>query len=232
MPCGTSGGRTSPMTPSDGRHLTRQGWAATAVACTVVMLSACSGGADEPSGLPLYTGGGSASPGTSSASPTTASPSGASSGASSGPAGKAQTFTIQRGALPAGLTGDTAAAAEAWLVYWEYLAVADSIPFVDPATSGTVMTGAAATKANAYAAKLQKAKTHVIGSVRVDMTSAVVNGSKATLCGRLKMNAFEFDARDQPVESTLRTILFFKGTAVKAGPTWRISDYVNLRKPC
>jgi hypothetical protein len=46
------------------------------------------------------------------------------------------------------------------------------------------------------------------------------------------MNAFEFDAKGKPVENPLPTILFFKGTAEKTGPEWRISDYVNLPRPC
>jgi hypothetical protein len=202
-----------------------------AVVGAVVTLSACSGGPVSPSSLPLYTGGasaGTASPGTS---PSATPPSRSASATTSAPA-RTQTFTIRRGALPAGLTGDRAAAAEAWVAYWEYLAVADSIPAIDPATSGNVMTGDAAVSAYAYAAKLKKAKTHVIGTMVVDMTSASVHGSTATLCGRLNMNAFEFDAHNRPVESTLRTFLFYKGSAVKSGPKWRISQYLNIREPC
>ena len=103
---------------------------------------------------------------------------------------------------------------------------------MDPATVGSVMTGAAANKATTYVAKLQRTKTHVIGVVGVDVTSAVLHGSTATLCGRFQMNAFEFNAVGRPVESTLPFVQFFKGTAAKSGPKWRISDYVNLRDPC
>jgi hypothetical protein len=66
----------------------------------------------------------------------------------------------------------------------------------------------------------------------VDVTSVSVHGSTATLCGRLNENAFEFDAKGNPVESTLPTVLFFRGTAVKSGPSWRISQYLNLPKLC
>jgi hypothetical protein len=207
---------------------------ATALVCVVALSStSCSSSNDTPSTLPIYTGGVSTSPVPPAVgSPTPTPSSGTTSGTTPGPAGKTQTFTIRRGALPAGLTGDTAAAAEAWLAYWEYLGVADSIPAIDPATVGSVMTGTAATKASAYVARLQRTKTHVIGTVKVDITSALVRGSTATLCGRLHMDAFEFNAQGKPVESTLPTVLFFKGTAEKTGPKWRISDYVNLQKPC
>jgi hypothetical protein len=117
-------------------------------------------------------------------------------------------------------------------VYWEYLAQAESNPAIEQSTSGSVMTGVGATKVFAYNAKLKKTKTHVIGTVGVDLTSSVVHGSTATLCGRLQMNAFEFNAQGKPVESTVPTIMFFKGTAAKSGPKWRISDYVNVQKPC
>lgn len=130
------------------------------------------------------------------------------------------------------MSGEAAAAAEAWLVYWEYLAVADSIPAIDPATVGSVMTGAAASKATSYAATLQRTKTHVIGTVRVDVTSSLVHGPTATLGGRLLMNAFEFNAKGSPVEDIRPTVEFFKGTAQKSGPTWRISDYIGVQKPC
>jgi hypothetical protein len=209
----------------------RKTWVVTAIGA-VLTLGACSGGPDSPSSLPRYTGGASTGPGSPGSSPSATPQSRPASGKTSGPAGKTQTFTIRRGKLPAGLTGDRAAAAEAWLAYWEYIAVADSIPAIDPATSGSVMTGAAATKVYAYTSMLKKAKTHVIGTVGVDTTSALVHGSTATLCGRLQMNAFEFNAKGIPVESILPTVMFFKGTASKSGPTWRISDYVNLKKPC
>jgi len=205
---------------------------AIALVSAVVTLSGCSGGPDKSSSLPLYTGGASTSSVSPSASPTDTVSTPPAQGATADLAGKTQTFTIRRGKLPAGLTGDRAAAAEAWLVYWEYIAVADSDPAIDPAASGSVMTGAAATKFYAYTALLKKAKTHVIGTMGVDVTSASVRGSTATLCGRLNENAFEFDAKGIPVESILPTVLFFKGTASKSGPMWRISDYVNVQKPC
>jgi hypothetical protein len=195
-------------------------------------LGASSSSDGTASTLPTYPGRGSTSVATPSTSSPTATPS---SRTSSVPAGKTQSFTIRRGTLKAGLTGDRAAATEAWLAYWEYLAVADSIPAIDPATVGEVMTAAAANKASAYAASLQKKKTHVEGVLGVDMTNASVHGSTATLCGRFHTNAFEFNARGKPVESTLPLVQFYKGTkgtAQKSGPKWRISDYVILKKPC
>jgi hypothetical protein len=221
------------MTLSDDRSQPMgQRWVVTAGGCLVVLLTACSSGAGEPSVIATYAGGGSTSRVTPEGSPTlTPSPVEATS-RTPGPAARTQSFTIRRGKLPARLTGDSAAAAEAWLVYWEYLAVADSIPALDPATSGSVMTGVAASKASAYVAKLKRTKTHVIGTVGVDLARASVRGSTATLCGRLTMKAFEFDEQGKPVESTVPTFLFFRGTALKAGPKWRISDYVNLAKPC
>jgi hypothetical protein len=199
-------------------------------ACAVAMsISACSSSTDTASKLPLYTGGVSTSPATPSSSGPTATPAAPTTSAS---AGKTQSFTIRRGSLPAGLAGDTAAAAEAWLSYWEYLAVADSIPAMDPATVGSVMTGAAANKATTYVAKLQRTKTHVVGFVGVDMTSVSLHGSTATVCGRFHTNAFEFNSLGKPVESTLPIVQFYQGTAAKSGPKWRISDYVNLAKPC
>jgi len=180
----------------------------------------------------MYTGAASAGPVSPGTSPSVTPSARPGPGPTSGPGGKTQTFTIVRGKIPAGMTGDRAAAAEAWLVYWEYLAVSDSIPAIDPATSGSVMTADASAQAYAYVARLRKAKTHVMGTMAVDLTSASIHGSSATLCGRLDNKAFEFDARGRPVESTMRTFYFFRGTAVKTGPTWRISNYVNIAKPC
>jgi hypothetical protein len=143
---------------------------ATAGICAIAVLSACSTGADKASTIPTSTAA-SPSPVTSADNSPTATPS------TTAPVGETQTFKIQRESVPAGLTGEATAAAGAWLAYWEYLGVANSIPAIDPPALGKVMTGTAATKAYAYDAKLRRMKTHVIGTVGVDIARVSVHGS-------------------------------------------------------
>ena len=199
----------------------------------LLLVAACSDGADDAAGLPAFTAGPATTTPTASAMPTpsatsSTTPTTPSATATASPSTNGIFGDMTRNDIVAGRTAGTTAAEKAvmtaWLAYWQVRAAAFFAAEVDPAALGRVSSGQASEAVTSYVGMLRQRQLRTAGGSTVDTTVVTVKGATASVEGCLIDRSADVSAESgTPVELPSGRSRA-AGTLQLSGPTWRVTS--------